>query len=88
LQQDRVSAPHAIVKRSKPTATVWELRGKRLTHRDRFSLSFFPVADLASAVARVGALGGEIVPPGERWAICCASGGTPFALTGPHGETE
>ena len=50
---------------------------------DRFSLPYFPVGDLASAVARVRVLGGEIVHPGERWAICRDSEGTPFALTGP-----
>jgi predicted enzyme related to lactoylglutathione lyase len=50
---------------------------------DRYSLPYFSVADLAAAVARVGALGGEIVHPGERWAICRDSEGTPFALAGP-----
>jgi predicted enzyme related to lactoylglutathione lyase len=34
---------------------------------DRFSLPYFPVADLASTVARVRALGGEIVHPGKPW---------------------
>jgi predicted enzyme related to lactoylglutathione lyase len=33
---------------------------------DRFSLPYFPVTDLAVAVERVRALGGEIVHPGER----------------------
>jgi predicted enzyme related to lactoylglutathione lyase len=49
---------------------------------DRFSLPYFPVEDLASAVERVRALGGEIVHPGERWAICRDSEGTPFGLAG------
>lgn len=47
---------------------------------DRFSLPYFPVADLVAAVERVRALGGEIVHPGERWVICRDSEGTPFAL--------
>ena len=47
---------------------------------DRFSLPYFPVADLADAVGRVLALGGEIVHPGERWAICRDSEGSPFGL--------
>jgi predicted enzyme related to lactoylglutathione lyase len=47
---------------------------------DRFSLPYFPVADLAAAVERVRVLGGEIVHPGERWAICRDSEGTPFGL--------
>jgi predicted enzyme related to lactoylglutathione lyase len=50
---------------------------------DRFSLPYFPVADLAAAVERVRELGGEIVHPGERWAICRDSEGTPFGLAGP-----
>ena len=49
---------------------------------DRFSLPYFPVADLAGAVERVEALGGEIVHPGERWVICRDSEGTPFGLVG------
>jgi predicted enzyme related to lactoylglutathione lyase len=55
---------------------------------DRFSLPHFPVADLTAAVARVRALGGEIVHPGERWVICRDSEGTPFALTAAHGDTS
>jgi len=50
---------------------------------DRFALPYFPVPDLAAAIARVGELGGEIVHPGERWAICRDSEGTPFGLSGP-----
>ena len=49
---------------------------------DRFSLPYFPVADLAAVAERVRALGGEIVHPGERWVICRDSEGTPFALAG------
>ena len=47
---------------------------------DRFSLPYFPVADLSAAVERIRELGGEIVHPGERWAICRDSEGTPFGL--------
>ena len=50
---------------------------------DRFSLPYFPVSDLAAAVERVGALGGEIVHAGTRWVICRDSEGTPFGLAGP-----
>lgn len=49
---------------------------------DRFSLPYFPVVDLAAAVERVRALGGEIVHPGELWVICRDSEGTPFGLAG------
>ncbi len=47
---------------------------------DRFSLPYFPVPDLAAALDRVLALGGEIVHPGEHWVICRDSEGTPFGL--------
>jgi predicted enzyme related to lactoylglutathione lyase len=47
---------------------------------DRFSLPYFAVADVGEALARVKALGGEVVHPGEQWAICRDSEGSPFAL--------
>ncbi len=47
---------------------------------DTFSLPYFVVADLAASVERVTELGGSVVHPGEQWAICRDSEGTPFAL--------
>ncbi len=47
---------------------------------DSFSLPYFAVGDLPAAVERVRALGGSVVHPGERWAICRDSEGNPFAL--------
>lgn len=47
---------------------------------DTASLPYFTVADLAAAVERVLALGGAVIHPGERWAICRDSEGSPFAL--------
>jgi len=47
---------------------------------DSFSLPYFAVADIAGALERVTALGGSVVHPGERWAICKDSEGSPFAL--------
>jgi predicted enzyme related to lactoylglutathione lyase len=47
---------------------------------DRFSLPYFAVADVGEALARVKAPGGEVVHPGEQWAICRDSEGSPFAL--------
>ena len=47
---------------------------------DRFSLPYFRVADMARALERVAELGGSVVHPGERWAICRDSEGSPFAL--------
>ena len=47
---------------------------------DSFSLPYFTVADIPAALKRVEALGGSVVHPGERWAICKDSEGTPFGL--------
>ena len=47
---------------------------------DTFSLPYFEVADIDAAVQRVQALGGSLVHPGERWAICKDSEGSPFGL--------
>ena len=47
---------------------------------DRFSLPYFAVDDLAAALERVRALGGAVVHPGERWAVCKDCEGTPFGL--------
>ena len=47
---------------------------------DTASLPYFAVADLQAAIARVTELGGSIVHPGQRWAICRDSEGIPFGL--------
>lgn len=47
---------------------------------DSFSLPYFVVEDVSAALARVERLGGSIVHPGERWAICKDSEGSPFGL--------
>jgi predicted enzyme related to lactoylglutathione lyase len=47
---------------------------------DTASLAYFLVPDLAAALARVVALGGQVVHPGERWAVCRDSEGSPFGL--------
>ena len=47
---------------------------------DRFSLPYVPVSDLQAALTQVIELGGEVVHPGEQWAICRDSEGTPFGL--------
>ena len=44
---------------------------------DRFSLPYFRVPDLAQALERLVELGGSVVHPGERWAICRDSEGSP-----------
>jgi predicted enzyme related to lactoylglutathione lyase len=47
---------------------------------DTASLPYFPVSDMAASLERVGALGGSVIHPGERWSICRDSEGSPFAL--------
>jgi predicted enzyme related to lactoylglutathione lyase len=47
---------------------------------DSFSLPYFPVDDLTAALERVTDLGGTVIHPGARWAICRDSEGSPFAL--------
>jgi predicted enzyme related to lactoylglutathione lyase len=47
---------------------------------DTFSLPYFAVADVTEALERVEELGGSVVHPGERWAICKDSEGSPFGL--------
>ena len=47
---------------------------------DSFSLPYFEVDDLAAALEKVPTLGGTVIHPGERWAICKDSEGSPFGL--------
>ncbi len=47
---------------------------------DTFSLPYFAVPDVAEALERVAALGGSVVHPGDSWAICKDSEGSPFGL--------
>ena len=47
---------------------------------DTWSLPYFEVDDVAEALDQVRELGGSVVHPGERTAICKDSEGTPFAL--------
>jgi predicted enzyme related to lactoylglutathione lyase len=47
---------------------------------DTASLPYFTVRDLAAALEEVRELGGSVIHPGERWAVCRDSEGSPFAL--------
>jgi predicted enzyme related to lactoylglutathione lyase len=47
---------------------------------DSFSLPYFVVGDVASALERVKQLGGSVVHPGAHWSICKDSEGSPFGL--------
>jgi len=44
---------------------------------DSFSLPYFAVSDIEAALEKVRALGGTVVHPGEKWAICKDSEGSP-----------
>jgi predicted enzyme related to lactoylglutathione lyase len=55
---------------------------------DTFSLPYFGVDDLEVALERVRALGGSVVHPGGRWAICKDSEGSPFGLALHDGEAD
>jgi predicted enzyme related to lactoylglutathione lyase len=48
---------------------------------DTASLPYFTVTDLPAALQRVQELGGSVVHPGERWAVCRDSEGSPFGLS-------
>ncbi len=47
---------------------------------DTASLPYFTVADIAETIEKITELGGSVIHPGERWAICRDSEGNPFAL--------
>ena len=52
---------------------------------DTFSLPYFEVDDVGQALDSVRALGGTVVHPGESWAVCKDSEGTPFGLAARMG---
>ena len=47
---------------------------------DTASLPYFEVRDLQEAITRVKELGGDVIHPGEAWAVCRDSEGSPFGL--------
>jgi predicted enzyme related to lactoylglutathione lyase len=47
---------------------------------DTFSLPYFTVTDITATLEQVRELGGSVVHPGERWAICKDSEGTPCGV--------
>jgi predicted enzyme related to lactoylglutathione lyase len=47
---------------------------------DTASLTYFTVADLPATLEHVRELGGSVIHPGDRWAVCRDSEGSPFAL--------
>jgi len=47
---------------------------------DRASLPYFIVSDMEAVLEQVRGLGGSVIHPGSRWAICRDSEGSPFGL--------
>lgn len=47
---------------------------------DTAALPYFTVGDMPAALRRVAELGGSVVHPGDRWAVCRDSEGNPFGL--------
>jgi len=47
---------------------------------DTHSLPYFEVDDVEAALQHVHELGGEVIHPGDRWAVCRDSEGSPFGL--------
>jgi predicted enzyme related to lactoylglutathione lyase len=47
---------------------------------DSFSLPYFVVSDITEALETVHALGGSVIHPGDKWAICKDTEGSPFGL--------
>ena len=52
---------------------------------DTFSLPYFAVDDVELALERVRELGGTVIHPGQSWAICKDSEGSPFGLAAETG---
>ncbi len=53
---------------------------------DSFSLPYLAVDDLEVALEQVRVLGGSVIHPGEKWAICKDTEGNPFALAWEDGS--
>ena len=78
-----------VIPRSTDAGSGWEIEndGLRLGIHERgpgpgdtASLPYFTVNDLGASLERVRELGGSVIHPGERWAVCRDSEGSPFAL--------
>ncbi len=67
-------------------ATTVGVHARGLGPGDSFSLPYFTVDDMPAALERVTALGGAVVHPGERWAVCRDSEGSPFGLALGSGD--
>ena len=57
-----------------------DTRGQATDPGDSFSLPYFEVEELSAALEQVQRLGGSVVHPGDAWAVCKDSEGSPFGL--------
>jgi len=64
--------------------SVWECTSVDRAPAIPLPLPYFTVPDLPATLERVQELGGSVIHPGERWAICRDSEGSPFALRGGY----
>jgi predicted enzyme related to lactoylglutathione lyase len=55
---------------------------------DTASLPYFTVADLPATLQRISELGGSVIHPGDRWAVCRDSEGSAFALAAAPASGE
>jgi predicted enzyme related to lactoylglutathione lyase len=55
---------------------------------DTASLPYFTVADLPATPSRISELGGSVIHPGDRWAVCRDSEGSAFALAAAPASAE
>ncbi len=87
--------------RAEPEGSGWQTHGETTSvgvhlrgtgPGDTVSLPYFAVGDIDSALDRVRELGGSVIHPGKRWAICRDSEGSPFGLAldevSPEGVTR
>ena len=84
-----------LAERSQDHGRGWQTQKGAPTHGihergagpgDTASLPYFTVPDLQAALEQVAALGGTVIHPGARWAICRDSEGSPFGLASSSGS--
>jgi predicted enzyme related to lactoylglutathione lyase len=80
--EDRTSGQGEGWETRRPGETAVGVHARGRGPGDTLSLPYFEVEDLATALGRVSELGGTVIHPGERWAICRDSEGSPFGLAG------
>jgi predicted enzyme related to lactoylglutathione lyase len=73
---------------SRATASPIGVHARGAGPGDSFSLPYFTVDDLPKALEQVKELGGSVVHPGEQWAICKDSEGSPFGLVARTAATS